>query len=81
MNTYITFLTLFNFADNAKSLMSLLSKEVLYDPKPYLDQLLTMSERPSREEAVAQHLSRFSQVVGETPHTDQPDQETPGVSG
>lgn len=70
--------------------MTLLFEEVLDDPEPYRQQLQTISvpenlsaqfERPSLEEAVAQHLSRFSQGVGETPRTDQPDQETPGVSG
>lgn len=72
---------MFNFADNVKGPMSLLFKEVLqlqttFIPKKFSAQF----ERPSLEETVAQHLSRFSQGVGETPRTDQPDQETPGVS-
>ncbi len=73
-----------------KELLRLVFEEVIVDPTPFVDQLKTIPiptdlssefERPSKEETVARHVSRFTQEVVGGQHTDQPSLETPGVSG
>jgi len=71
-------------------LMRLVFEEVFEDPTPFVEEmnkipipkdLSTQFDRPSKEEVVARHVSRFSQGVVGSQHTVLPDQETPGVSG
>ncbi|XP_057183575.1 uncharacterized protein LOC130550184 isoform X3 [Triplophysa rosa] len=71
-------------------LLNLVFEEVIIDPTPFGEELKTIPvppelcaefERPSKEETIARHVSRFSQEVVESQHIDQTDLETPGVSG
>ncbi|XP_057210766.1 uncharacterized protein LOC130566949 [Triplophysa rosa] len=73
-----------------EDLLRLIFEEVVVDPSPFVEELkaipIPMSiasqfERPSREETIARHVSRFSREAVESPHTGQPDQDTPSVSG
>ncbi|XP_034053302.1 uncharacterized protein LOC117533581 [Gymnodraco acuticeps] len=71
-------------------LMRLVFEEVFEDPTPFVEEmnkinipkdLSTQFDRPSKEEVVARHVSRFSLGAVGSPRTVQPDQGTPGVSG
>ncbi|XP_034082750.1 uncharacterized protein LOC117553079 [Gymnodraco acuticeps] len=71
-------------------LMRLVFEEVFEDPTPFVEEmnkinipkdLSTQFDRPSKEEVVARHVSRFSLGAVGSPLTVQPDQGTPGVSG
>ncbi|TDH00595.1 hypothetical protein EPR50_G00190160 [Perca flavescens] len=77
----------YNYVDD---LMRLVFEEVFEDPVPFAEEMHKISipkdlasqyERPSKEEVAAQHVSLFSQVAGGCRRIDQPDQETPGLSG
>ncbi|XP_052423624.1 uncharacterized protein LOC127966567 [Carassius gibelio] len=77
----------YNYVDD---LMKLVFEEVIVDPAPFVEELQAIPvpmaisaefERPSKEEAIARHVSRFSREVAESRHSDQPDLETPGISG
>ncbi|XP_051510706.1 uncharacterized protein LOC127415798 isoform X2 [Myxocyprinus asiaticus] len=77
----------YNYVDD---LLRLVFEEVFVDPTPFIEQLLTIPiptalcsefERPTKEEAIACHVSRFNQEVVESQHSHQIDPETPGVSG
>ncbi|XP_026130139.1 uncharacterized protein LOC113110263 [Carassius auratus] len=77
----------YNYVDD---LMRLVFEEVIVDPAPFVEELQAIPvpmaisavfERPSKEEAIARHVSRFSREVAESRHSDQPDLETPGISG
>lgn len=70
--------------------MRLVFEEVIIDPAPFVEELQAIPvpmaisaefERPSKEETISRHVSRFSREVAESQHSDQPDLETPGVSG
>lgn len=70
--------------------MSLLLHKVFVDPKPYAEELHAIPippplssqyEKPSKEEVIAQQVSRFSRGVAGTQHTVPLDQETVGGSG
>ncbi|XP_039667161.1 uncharacterized protein LOC120565424 isoform X2 [Perca fluviatilis] len=76
--------------DPTYKLMRLVFEEVFEDPTPFVEvlklipipkDLASEHERPSKEEVVARHLSRFAQGTVGTVHTRHPDQETAGVSG
>ncbi|RXN07569.1 hypothetical protein ROHU_032261 [Labeo rohita] len=73
-----------------EELLRLVFEEVIVDPTPFVSQLNTIPiptdlssefERPSKEETAGRHVSRFTQEVDGSQHTDQPSLETPGVSG
>ncbi|XP_044224887.1 uncharacterized protein LOC122994330 isoform X2 [Thunnus albacares] len=48
---------------------------------PIPKDLCAQFERPSKEDVIARHVSRFSRGVAGTQHSGHQDQETPGVSG
>ena len=71
-------------------LMRLVFEEVFEDPTPFVEEmnritipkdLSTQFDRPSKEELVARHVSRFNPGEVGRQHIVQPDAETPGVSG
>ncbi|XP_054650468.1 uncharacterized protein LOC129191284 [Dunckerocampus dactyliophorus] len=74
-----------------RDLMRLVFEEVLEDPTKYTeelkeipipDEVCAQFERPSKEEVIATHVSRFSRGADSGSHrSDQRDQETPGISG
>ncbi|XP_056596027.1 uncharacterized protein si:ch211-236l14.1 isoform X2 [Triplophysa dalaica] len=73
-----------------QELLGLVFEEVIIDPTPFVEELnnipvppdLTQDyDRPSKDEAIAHHVSRFTPKVVESQHTDQSDLETPAVSG
>ncbi|XP_052402604.1 uncharacterized protein LOC127949408 isoform X2 [Carassius gibelio] len=77
----------YNYVDD---LMSLLLHKVFVDPKPYAEELHAIPippplssqyEKPSKEEVIAQRVSRFRRGVAGTQHTVPLDQETVGGSG
>ncbi|CAM4598848.1 unnamed protein product [Leuciscus chuanchicus] len=77
----------YNYVDE---LISLLVNKVFLDPTPYTEELHAVPippplsseyEKPSKEEVIARHVSRFSQGGGGIQHTGQLDLETAGGSG
>ncbi|XP_031165171.1 uncharacterized protein LOC116056894 isoform X2 [Sander lucioperca] len=73
-----------------EELMRLVFEEVFEDPTPFVEVLKSIPipkdlasdhERPSKEEVVARHVSRFVQGTVGTLHIMHPDPETAGVSG
>lgn len=82
-------LQFFFFTDYVDDLISLVLDEVFEDPGPYVEQLKEIPipmdlasrfERPLKEEMTEHHVSFIEVVVG-SQHADQPDQETPSISG
>lgn len=70
--------------------MSLLLHKVTVDPTPYVEELHQITippplssefEKPSKQDVIALHVSRFSQGVAGIQRTVQLDQETAAVSG
>nr|XP_055062763.1 uncharacterized protein LOC129445807 [Misgurnus anguillicaudatus] len=70
-------------------LIRLVFDEVLEDPAPFVEKLkeipipldlASQFERPSKEDVIARHLTRFSLGVVGSRHTDHPDRETPSGS-
>lgn len=78
------------FKDYVGDLMRLVLEEVFEDPAPFIEELQKIPipqdlssqyDRPSKEDVVARHTSRFSQGAAGSHGTDQPDPGTAGGSG
>lgn len=76
-------------ADYVDDLINLLINEVFLHPTPYTEELRaipippplsSLFDKPSKEEVIARHVSRFSQGGDGTQHTGQLGQETAGGS-
>ncbi|KAF4115269.1 uncharacterized protein LOC131535869 isoform X2 [Onychostoma macrolepis] len=74
----------YNYVDE---LLKLVFDEVIMDPSPFVDEMKAIPiptplcaeyDRPSKEEAIAHHVSRFNQEVVGSQRNDQPDLETHG---
>ncbi|XP_056312320.1 uncharacterized protein LOC130223502 [Danio aesculapii] len=72
-----------------EELLKLVFEVVIMDPTPFVDEMKAIPipkslcaeyDRPTKEEAIAHHVSRFSQEGVGSQRTDQPDLEMPAVS-